>query len=62
MTNTRNRDIDIYEIALKKAYTALEELKKYNRLHNDLDAYLLAVAEWGLMQKSKKPKPEDYGL
>ena len=28
------------------AYQALAELKKWNPIRNDLDAYLLEVAEW----------------
>lgn len=60
--NTRSWDVDIYEIALNKAYEALRELKKYNPLHNDTEAYLFEVAKWGLMERPKRPDPKDYGL
>jgi hypothetical protein len=41
---------------------ALEEIKKYNRLRNDLDAYLYEVADWGLGIRKEPPNPEDYGI
>jgi len=41
---------------------ALEQLKKYNQLRNDLDAYLFALIEWALGERDKKPNPESFGL
>lgn len=41
---------------------ALCILIKYNRLHNDLDAYLHEVAQWGLGRSSTQPTLEAYGL
>lgn len=40
---------------------ALEILKKFNRLRNDLDAYLYEVIEWGLGMASK-PDPKRFGV
>jgi len=40
---------------------ALEILKKYNRLRNDLEAYLYYVIEWALGE-GPKPNPKDYGI
>lgn len=48
--------------ALKKAYAALIEIKKYNKLHHDLDGYLFGIAEWGLGERNEKPDPENYGI
>lgn len=44
-----------------KMKEALDILKKYSKLHNDLNAYLYTVIEWATKDK-KKPNPEDYGL
>ena len=41
---------------------ALEEYQRSNRLKNDLDAYLHALAEYALGASEEKPNPEDYGL
>ena len=45
-----------------RAIEALEEIKKRNRLRNDLDAYLYEVANWGLGIREDAPDPEDYGV
>ena len=34
--------------AFIRAYEALREINKYNRIHNDLEAYLFDLAEWGM--------------
>ena len=47
---------------LQKMRFALEEIKKYNGLRNDLDAYLYELIEWALGEVDKKPKPESFGL
>ena len=47
---------------LNKAYAALKELNARNPLHNDLEAYLFDVAEWGLGQRDERPDPAFYGL
>lgn len=47
---------------INKMREALEILKKYNPLHNDLEAYLYAVADWGLGIEEEKPNPEDFGI
>lgn len=36
-------------------------LIKYNRISNDLGAYLFDVAEWG-MGKRDRPNPADFGI
>lgn len=41
---------------------ALEILKKYNPLRNDLDAYLFEICEWGLSRRTKKPKAKYFGI
>lgn len=47
--------------ALIRAYAALEEINHYNRIHNDLDAYLYVVAEWG-MGGEPFPNAAAFGL
>ena len=47
---------------LDRAYTAITILQKYNRIHNDLEAYLWEVAEWGSGIRKDKPNPKDYGV
>lgn len=39
----------------------ITELKRYNKLHNDLDAYLFQLCEYALGQ-DEKPIKEDFGL
>lgn len=45
----------------KDAIEALQIINKYNPIHNDLEAYLDLVAEWG-MGKGPKPNPKDFGI
>ena len=47
---------------LERKDAAIKELLHYNRIANDLDAYLADVAGWGLGDMSEKPKSSDYGL
>ena len=49
-------------IDLEKAHEALTEVQKFNPLHNDLEAYLFALVEWGLGIEDEKPNKADYGL
>lgn len=51
-----------YKAQLLDAHKALEEIKKFNRVGNDLDAYLLEVAKFGLGLNETMPEPSDYGL
>jgi hypothetical protein len=44
------------------ARDALRVLMSYNRMRNDLEAYLYAVAQYGLGEIEKQPNPEDYGV
>ena len=48
--------------ALVRAYAALEEINRYNCIHNDSEAYLFDVAEWGMGQSAKLPSAVDFGL
>lgn len=50
------------EERLNRALTALDELKRWNRIHNDLEAYLFEVARWGQGETDEQPKPEDFGV
>lgn len=47
---------------LKRAKEALKEIQKYNRISNDLDAYIWEMARYGLWQEENKPNPKDYGI
>ena len=35
---------------------------EYNHIHNDLEAYLFHVAEWGLGTRGERPDPKSFGL
>jgi hypothetical protein len=48
--------------ALGMAVYALETIQHYNRVHNDLEAYLYDLAEWGMGKTDTKPDPGSYGL
>ena len=41
---------------------AIRIVMKYNRLHNDLDAYLYEICEWAIGEVPLKPKAEDFGI
>ena len=45
---------------LDRAHGALIVLEYYNRIHNDFEAYLLQVAEWGLGDRENIPKPDSF--
>ena len=47
---------------LTNAREALEEIQKYNRIGNDLDAYLYELTEWALGKQEEKPNPKNYGV
>lgn len=44
------------------ARSSLKIIKQYNPLRSDRDAFLYAVAEYGLCEELASPNPEDYGL
>lgn len=46
----------------ERADEALRELKKYNRIHNDLEAYLYEIIQWGLREQAIRPNPKDFGI
>lgn len=54
--------IDIKRDPMDKLEIALREYQKYNRIRNDLDAYLFYLGEWALGESDEKPKPEDYDV
>ena len=43
------------------AKEAFKTLKTILPLHNDFDAYVLAVIDWGCSEHPK-PNPEDFGI
>uniref|UniRef100_A0A6H2A420 Uncharacterized protein n=1 Tax=viral metagenome TaxID=1070528 RepID=A0A6H2A420_9ZZZZ len=46
-----------------KLIFALSEYQYFNRIKNDLDAYLYALGEWALSPEDlTKPRKEDYGV
>lgn len=63
-TGVPERDERIAELesecdALKEALSAYQ---KFNRIGNDLDAYLGALADWALGIESEKPIVENFGV
>lgn len=48
------------ELAITRA--ALAEIRRFNRLRTDLDAYLYEVINYGLGKRKEAPLPSDYGL
>jgi len=50
------------EKSLDNAHSALRILLSHNRLHHDLDAYLMDVAKWGLGEITEQPDPINFGL
>ena len=48
--------------ALFNAYIAIEEINKFNCIHNDLEAYLYDLASWGIGEIKTRPNPEGFGL
>lgn len=58
------RDAKIAELEAEIARTkdVLRQMKALNYLRNDLDAYLLALAEHGIDEAFAKPEPLDFGV
>jgi len=46
---------------IRNTFVALEETVKFNRLRNDLDAYLYDLYLWAA-DGNPKPDPKDFGL
>ena len=46
----------------RRSERALKIVRQYNRLANDLDDYLHAIAQWGLGKRSRKPTLDNCGL
>lgn len=60
-----SKDAELFkatQLKLERAHTALKEIKKYNPLHNDLEAYLYDMAEWGMGNLEVRPSPSIFGL
>lgn len=55
-------EVGILAKAFVNAHLALSEIQKYNGIHNDLEAYLFDLTEWGMGERKDMPKPEDFGL
>ena len=47
--------------AKSRARSALIEINKFNRINDDIEAYLFNIAKWGLGE-AEKPDPKDYGI
>lgn len=47
---------------LERAIEALKILLEFNRIRNDLDAYLFDIIQWGLGDIQDRPDKSDYGL
>ena len=48
---------------IDKLIEALKAYQEYNKIRNDLDAYLYAMGEWALGPGGlTKPQKEDYGI
>ena len=46
---------------VRKVYIALNEYDKYNKMRNDLDAYLHYMFLWAT-EGDERPNPKDFGL
>lgn len=47
---------------LLDAREALQEIKRFNRLNHDTDAYLFDVAKWGLGERESRPTLDEFGI
>ncbi|RZB34655.1 MAG: hypothetical protein SRB1_00423 [Desulfobacteraceae bacterium Eth-SRB1] len=47
---------------MNKTKEALEAYQQFNRIRNDLDAYLYALGAWALSGESKPDPPVNYGI
>lgn len=47
---------------VEKLKIALAEIRSYNHIRNDLEAYLYQLANWGMEDVKDRPVPSDYGL
>ena len=46
----------------EKLTEALKEYNRFNRIHNDLEAYLFELGQWALGEVEDKPNRQDYGI
>ncbi len=47
--------------AVERLMDALSVIHSHNLRHNDLEAYLYDMGEWGLGRLDERPNPADYG-
>lgn len=64
-----NSNIDELNAKIERQQIALREVMRFNPLRNDRDAYLLAIAQWGLTGKwgaedefTEQPQRSEFGL
>lgn len=65
----KQQHLDEINARIERQQIALTEIMYFNRLRNDKDAYLLAMAQWGLTGKwgvdnefTKQPQRNEFGL
>ena len=47
---------------MNRIEVALREYQCFNRVRNDLEAYLFYMGEWALYGLKSKPNPQDFGV
>lgn len=47
---------------VEKLREALEAYQEFNRVRNDLDAFLFEFGKWALGEITEKPDPKDFGI
>lgn len=47
---------------IERLRAALAEINGFNRIHNDLEAYLFDLAQYALGDTQKKPERSTYGI
>src|SRR3990167_6889082 len=50
------------EAEKERLVSALTEIDSYNRIHNDLEAYLSELADWGLSRRETRPTADEFGF
>ena len=50
------------EAEKERLVSALTEIDSYNRIHNDLEAYLSELADWGLSRRETRPTAAEFGF
>lgn len=55
-------DIGFLARSFLDACAVLKEINRFNRINNDLEAYLHDLAEWAIEGDGERPNPESFGL